>query len=247
MNLSVLWICILLVGVLAGTLSGIIGFGSSVILLPLIVFTFGAKEAVPIMAVAALLANLMRVIIWIKEINYRAAFAFSITAVPSAYLGARTLIIIDSRVLEFALGAFFIFIVLIRHTLGKRDFKIKDIHLAIAGLILGFLTGIVVTTGPINSPFFLWYGLVGGAYVGTEALASLAVYVTKVATFSFLNFLSLQNALKGVLVGCSLIIGSYISKLLIYRIDPKWFRFIVECALIGIGVVMLIKAILEMT
>ncbi|MEA2701454.1 MAG: uncharacterized protein QOE22_163 [Candidatus Parcubacteria bacterium] len=246
MDIAALWILITLTGIFAGTLSGIIGFGSSVIMLPLIVFTFGAKEAVPIMAVAALLANCTRVGIWIKEINWRAAMAFSVTAVPAAYLGARTLIVLDSSVLEVILGIFFVAIVLIRRWIGERNFKIRDVHLAGVGLVLGFLTGIVVTTGPINSPFFLWYGLTKGAYIGTEAMASLTVYATKVATFGFSQFLSLQNFINGLLVGASLIIGSFLSKFLIDRIDPKWFRFIVETALIITGILMALKGILEL-
>ena len=57
------WIIITIVGLVAGTLSGIVGFGSTTILMPLLVIFFGPKAAVPIMAVAAVLGNLGRVVV----------------------------------------------------------------------------------------------------------------------------------------------------------------------------------------
>ena len=51
------WVIVLVIGVLAGTLGGIVGFGTSILLLPPLVIVFGPKEAVPIMAIAALMAK----------------------------------------------------------------------------------------------------------------------------------------------------------------------------------------------
>jgi len=41
-----------------------------------------------------------------------------------------------------------------------------------------------VTTGPITAPIFLSYGVVKGAFIATEAAASLAVYLSKTAVFA---------------------------------------------------------------
>ena len=41
---------ILAIGLVAGTLSGIVGFGSSIMLMPVLVIVFGPLRAVPIMA-----------------------------------------------------------------------------------------------------------------------------------------------------------------------------------------------------
>src|SRR4030095_1358195 len=52
------------VGLVAGTLSGIVGFGSSIMLMPVLVIAFGPLQAVPIMAIAAIMAKLSRDIGW---------------------------------------------------------------------------------------------------------------------------------------------------------------------------------------
>ena len=54
------WAIVLVIGLVAGTLSGIVGFGTSIMLLPPLVVVFGPKEAVPIMAVTALMAMIER-------------------------------------------------------------------------------------------------------------------------------------------------------------------------------------------
>ena len=58
------WAIVLAVGLVAGTLGGIVGFGTSIMLLPPLVIFFGPHEAVPMMAITALMANLSRVWVW---------------------------------------------------------------------------------------------------------------------------------------------------------------------------------------
>lgn len=101
------YLFVLLVGLVAGAVSGVIGTGSSIMLLPVLVFAFGPKQAVPIMAVAAVMANLTRVVVWWREINWRAFAAYSITGVPAAAVGARTLWELPTAVIYIGLGIFF--------------------------------------------------------------------------------------------------------------------------------------------
>ena len=63
---------ILAIGLIAGTISGIVGFGSSIMLMPVLVLVFGPLQAVPIMAVAALMANLSRIMVWWRYVDWRA-------------------------------------------------------------------------------------------------------------------------------------------------------------------------------
>ena len=47
----------LAVGLIAGTVGGVVGTGSSIMLLPVLVWSFGPKQAVPIMAVLMSMAT----------------------------------------------------------------------------------------------------------------------------------------------------------------------------------------------
>src|SRR5262245_64993349 len=95
-----IWIAILALGLAAGTIGGIVGFGSSIMLMPILMLAFGPKEAVPIMAIAALLANLSRVAVWWREIDWRANAVYCATAIPAAAMGARTLLDVVPQLVE---------------------------------------------------------------------------------------------------------------------------------------------------
>ncbi len=45
-------------------------------------------------------------------------------------------------------------------------------HLGVAGAVVGFLTGLVLSTGPLSVPMFTGYGLSGGAFLGSEAASA---------------------------------------------------------------------------
>lgn len=62
-------VILMIVGLVAGLLSGSVGFGGGMILLPVITYFYGVEVAVPVSTVAQLLSNLSRVVIGWKEIS----------------------------------------------------------------------------------------------------------------------------------------------------------------------------------
>jgi Sulfite exporter TauE/SafE. len=234
---------VLVLGLIAGTISGIVGFGSSIMLMPVLVIVFGPLQAVPIMAVAALMANFSRIVVWYREVDWKACAAYSITGVPCAALGARTLLALPPRVIDVTLGAFFILMIPTRRWLNAHGLRLRLWHLAIVGAVIGFLTGIVVSTGPINVPFFLAYGLVKGAFLATEAAGSLAIYGAKAAIFRNFGALPLEAIVQGLIIGCSLMIGSFIAKPFVLRLPPERFRLLMDAMLLLSGATMLWAAV----
>ena len=233
------WLAVLALGLAAGTISGIVGFGASIMLMPALMFAFGPREAVPIMAIAALLANLSRVLVWWREIDWRANAYYCVTAVPMAALGARSLLVLDPRVVEGILGGLFLVMIPARRWLLARGLRVKAWHLTLVGAGIGFLSGMVASTGPINTPFFLAYGLVKGAYLATEALGSMAIGLTKAIVFRRFDALPVETVVRGLLIGSSLMIGSRLAKGFVLRLDAERFRLLMDLLLAGAGLVLL--------
>ncbi len=234
------WVVVLLLGVAAGTVGGIVGFGSSIILMPALVWVFGAKDAVPMMAIAALLANASRVAVWWRDVDWRACGVYSITAVPFAALGASTLVALEARVVEGALGVFFLAMIPVRRWLQSIGLKIVRWHLAIVGILIGFLSGIVASTGPINTPFFLAYGLVKGAYLSTEALGSVGVGLAKSIVFRSFGAMPWDTLVRGLIVGAALMLGSYLAKRWVLQLSPDRFRVVMDGLMAFAGIAMLV-------
>jgi uncharacterized membrane protein YfcA len=237
------FLLVLAVGLIAGTISGIIGTGSSLMLVPVLVIAFGPKEAVPIMAIAALMANLARILSWWREIDWRACAVYAATAAPAAALGAGTLLLLPPRLIDSALGGFFILMIPLRRWLTAHALTARLWHLALFGAFIGYLTGIVVSTGPISVPLFLAYGLVRGAFLATEAAGSLAVYVSKTLVFRELGALPLEVIGKGLIVGASLMVGSFIARHFVLRIDAQAFRLVMDGLMLVSGLSLLGMAI----
>ena len=238
---------VLIVGLLAGTISGVVGFGASIMLMPVLVISYGPRAAVPIMAIASVMANASRVMVWWRDVDWRACAVYSATGIPAAALGARTLLVLPPRIVEVTLGAFFIAMVPLRRHLAAREMKLELWHLAPIGAVIGFLTGIVVTTGPISVPAFLAYGLVKGAFLATEAAGSLGIYVAKAVVFRSFGALPADAIAKGLTIGASLMIGSYLAKRFVLKLPAERFRLLMDGMMMLSGAAMLWAAIVGTT
>ena len=235
---------ILVFGLAAGTISGIVGFGSSIMLMPVLVIAFGPLQAVPIMAIAAVMANVSRVAAWWKEIDWRRCWAFAATGAPFGALGAATLLVLPTRLIETALGVFFISMIFVRRWMAAHDLKLRPWHLAAIGVPVGYLTGVAVSTGPLTAPLFLAAGLVKGAFVGTEAAATLMVYLAKTVVFQTAGALPLEIVAKGLIVGSTLMAGSFIAKRFVLKMDASRFRLLMDGLMLVSGLTLLGAAII---
>ena len=234
---------VLVVGYVAGVVSGIVGTGATIILLPVLVFAFGPREAVPIMAVVALMSNFAKITSWWKEIDWRACAAYAVGGIPAAALGARTLLILPEKVVDVALGLFFLAMIPGRRWLAAKNLKIGLWQLALAGAFIGFLTGIVVSTGPLNLPVFASYGLVKGAFIATEAASSLALYISKAIAFRSFGALPTDILLKGLLAGSSVMAGTYTARLIVERLSVTVFQHLLEAVMLVSGLALLWAAL----
>jgi uncharacterized membrane protein YfcA len=230
---------VLAVGLVAGLVSGIVGTGATIILLPVLVLAFGPQSAIPIMAIVALMSNFAKITSWWREIDWRACGAYALGGIPGAALGARTMLSLPAQWVDIALGCFFLIMIPGRRWLAARNYKIGLWMLVPAGLVIGFLTGIVVSTGPITVPLFTAYGLLKGAFIATEAAASLAVYISKATTFRTFGALPTDIVLKGLITGSSVMAGTYASKLLLERLSLAIFQRLLDGVMLISGLALL--------
>jgi uncharacterized membrane protein YfcA len=237
------YVLVLVVGLIAGAVSGVIGTGSSIMLLPVLVHAFGPKQAVPIMAVAAVIGNLGRVVAWWREVDWRAVGAYALPGAPAAALGARTLWVMPAHAIDIALGLFFLLMVPARHFLQRRQWRLNLWQLAVCGAAIGFLTGLVLSTGPLSVPAFSAYGLVKGAFLATEAASSLVLYVAKILTFSQLGALPPDVIFKGLIVGGAITAGTFIGKAFVLRLPVAVFQRLLDGLLIVSGLALLAAAL----
>ncbi|MGV9798020.1 sulfite exporter TauE/SafE family protein [Mycobacterium sp. NPDC003449] len=216
----------------AGALGGLVGTGSSLVLLPVLVLMYGPREAVPMMGIAAVLANVGRVAAWWRQIRWRSVFAYALPGAPAAVLGAHTLLTISPKIVDGALGVFFLATIPIRHIAAARAWRVRLWQLGIAGAVVGFLTGLVLSTGPLSVPIFTGYGLSGGAFLGSEAASALLLYIAKLATFGQLGALTTGIVIRGLAIGTALMIGPFLVRRMVQRLRPGTYGYLIDIVLI---------------
>ncbi len=222
-------------GLGAGVLGGVIGFGTTIILMPALVYFYGPIQAIPVIALVATVANLSRIFLWWSVINWKVCFVYSVTAIPAVILGVNTLVTLNDRLVEITLGLFLILLIPIRRCMRKQNFYLKLWQMSLVGAVIGYLTGIVATTGAINTPFFLAFGLAKGAYLGTEAASSLSILFTKGITFHQLGFLNTTAIIQGLLIGGCVLVGSIFSKRIVLALPEKKFLLLMELVMLISG------------
>jgi uncharacterized protein len=233
------YLLIFSISLASGVLSGVVGTGAGIILLPILVFQFGAQEAVPIMAVAGLLGNLAKIMSWWREVDLRAFLAYSIAGAAGAAGGAMTLLVLPPNTAEAVLGILFLLIVPVRHFLAARGFTIGLPGLVVSGAVISFISGIVLTSGPMSIPAFAAYGLSKGALLSTEALSAFVVQLVKVFVFWQGGTLPFDTLLKGMAVGGSIMIGAFIGKFVVQRMSADMFNRMLDAMLVVAGLSML--------
>ena len=229
-------------GLGAGVLGGVIGFGTTIILMPALVYFYGPIQAIPVIALVATVANLSRIFLWWNVIQWRVCIAYSFTAIPFTVLGVNTLVRLDERLVEMTLGGFLILLVPIRRWMRKKNFYLKLWQMGLVGAIIGYLTGIVATTGAINTPFFLAYGLSKGSFLGTEAASTLSILFTKGIAFHQLGFLNMMAIMQGLLIGVCVLAGSIFSKKIVLALPEDKFLLLMELVMLISGLSILAMA-----
>ena len=87
----------------------------------------------------------------------------------------------------------------------------------------------------------LAYGLVRGGYMGTEALATVMMHVTKLGVYGGYALIDLHIGLVGVAIGSVMFAGSYLGKRILNRLPEARFPVIIDAVLLVAGLLFIIR------
>jgi len=224
----------------ASALAAVTGFGGAAVLLPILVLIFGVRDAIPILTVAQLIGNGSRVWFNRSELVLPVVGWFALGGVPAALVGGVLFASAPLSFLKRLLGIFLLGTVAYRHLGKQRSLRLPLRGFAVIGAVFSFLSALLGSVGPIMAPFFLAYGLVKGAYIGTEAFATVVMHVTKLVAYGGTAILTLQNVAAGLALGPIMVLGSFIGKKILDRVPERLFVLLIEGTLLVAGLGFLI-------
>nr|WP_281387054.1 sulfite exporter TauE/SafE family protein [Jiangella mangrovi] len=222
-----------------GWLSAVGGVGGGVLMLLALTWMVGLEVAVPTLALAQLSSNGCRV--WLNRTAVRARLVgwHAVGAVPFALAGGLLLAHMPPGPLQRILGGCLIATILWRRL---RLFPVRpgERWFVAVGGFTGLASSMLGAAGPIAAPFFLAYGLVGEAYIGTEAAASVVVHLSKVAAYGTADLLSVEVLVLAAGLMPAILGGSWVGKKTVQRMSNRLFVVVIEIGVLFAGVGFLI-------
>ena len=238
--MDVNWILVL-VGVLAGFLSGSFGFGGGMVLLPVITSVYGIELAIPISTVAQLLSNLSRAGMGFRQIQWKQVLLFLATAAPLTALGAIGFSLADKTLMTRILCVGLIIFAVMKIS-GKMHLPKKNATLLVGGGITGFINGMLGISGPLSSAVFFALDLGAVAYIASEAAAAAMMHVVKIVVYNKFALMDLSVFLYGLYIGCEMMLGNFVAMRLIGKMKNKIYQKIVAVAMILLSIWLFIQA-----
>jgi uncharacterized membrane protein YfcA len=234
-------IYIALLTLVSGTIGTMTGFGTSTIMLPILVMFMPPIEAIFLVSIIHWFGNLWRIMLFKSGLNLKLFALFGISGLVASYAGASLSLKIDGSFLLRLLGIFLAIYSL--SLIFKSHLKITagTKTALFGGTLSGFFAGIFGIGGAIRSAFLLVFDLPKAVYIATAAAIGLLVDSTRVITYYWGGTQMSERLWWGLLIFIPVSLsGAQIAKIIVNKIPQDKFRIVIAVFLLFIGIKLLL-------
>ncbi len=221
----------------AATLGTITGFGTSTLMIPVLVMFLPPVEAIFFVAIIHWFGDVWKVALFRQGFNLRLLVLFGAVGLITSYFGAFISLGANGQVLLRALGAFLagyaIFLLL------ETKFKVQANNLTAltGGALSGFFAGMFGIGGAIRSLFLSAFDLPKAVYLATAGAIGLLVDSTRIITYFTQGAVLPEQLWWGMLVFIPVsFLGAKLAKRVVDKIPQTRFRQVVAAFLFIIGI-----------
>lgn len=231
-----------LVGILAGGIASIAGFGIGSLLTPLFAYRVGTKIAVAAVSVPHFAATLYRFWLLRKGVDRRTLINFGITSAAGGLVGALLNAYSSNPALTILFGAILIFVALSEFTGLAQRMRFSGPMAWLAGGVSGLLGGLVGNQGGIRSAALLGFDLNKEAFVATATAIGVVVDLARLPVYLINEGKELLNLCVPLAIAVvATIFGTILGKRFLGRLPQSVFRSTVASLLLLLGVYMTLK------
>ena len=234
-------VLIAIVVVIASSVGTLTGFGTSTIMVPIMLSFYPLTQTLLFVGIIHWFGNLWKLILFRKGFQWKLILSFGVPGIAATYLGASLVFDISTAVLSRILGSFLIIYVI--YLFAKSSFKIKQSLLAGAcgGALSGFFAGLFGIGGAIRGLFLTSFDLPKAVYIATAGAIALTIDTTRLATYIKNDARLPHLLLWGLLLFIpASFIGARIAKSVVDKIPQAHFRKVVAVFLLLMGIKFLV-------
>ena len=234
-------VLIALVVVIASSVGTLTGFGTSTLMVPVMLSFYPVSQTLLFVGVIHWFGNIWKLILFRKGFRWKLILSFGIPGIAATYLGASLVFDISTVLLSRILGSFLILYVI--YLFAKSSFKIKQSILAGAcgGALSGFFAGLFGMGGAIRGLFLTSFDLPKAVYITTAGAIALTIDTTRLTTYIINDAQLPRLLLLGLFVFIpASFLGAKIARSVVDKIPQKHFRKVVAVFLLLMGLKLLI-------
>lgn len=216
---------ITLLSFLATGIGTMAGFGSSTIMIPVLVVFYPFTQALLLAGIIHWFGDLWDVLLFRKAINWKLVMSFGIPSALAAFFGAYALFSLPIPLLSRLLGGFLMLYALFLATNATLSLSDSRTTSAAGGTVSGFLTGALGVGGALRGLFLSALNMPKETYIATAAAVALSADAVRLVTYTR-HGLSLEPFLLGGLIifAAASFAGAESAKEIVKRIPQKTFQ-----------------------
>jgi len=211
------------------------GFAGALLLSVCLAPLIGVRAVVPVVALAMIISNSNRILLFRNQIDWKAYRAIMITGLPGIVVGAVIYLYLPVKAIAMVMGCFLLLSIPLRRVLKKRNYSVGYRGLSVVAIVYGVVSGTVFGGGMILGPFLLGAGIVGQGLVGIVAALGLTLNITKTIVFGAGSLLDREMISLGLVVGICTIPGGLLGKWIVKNTDIAVHTVIVEVLMFAGG------------
>lgn len=229
-----------LVGVFAGIVAAVSGFGIGSLLTPTFALQAGLKAAVAAVSIPHVIGTAQRFWILRRHVDRRMLLAFGLTSAAGGLAGALAHVWLSSRYLTIVFG-----VLLILAAIAEATGWMAKVHWGrrtawIAGGLSGAFGGLVGNQGSIRSAAMLGFDVPKESFVATATAIGLFVDGARLPVYLATQWDDIARQWPLIIsASIGVFVGTAIGSRLLARIPRSMFRRIVAVLLFALGIYML--------
>ena len=224
------------VALIAGVMRGFSGFGSALVVVPVMAAVFGTRLAIPAAVAVHLITSVQLLPGAARDCDWARVVPLSVAGSAAIPVGAWVLVTQDPELLRRVIAGLTIFFAIVMLRGWRYSGRTRGWAMAVVGAIGGLITGAATIGGP---PVVMF--LMAGPYRAAENRAAIILYfcftqAVAIAMYWAGGLLVWQVLGICILVTPTLMVGTWMGQRLFRRASEEGFRRVALIFLLAIGV-----------